>query len=180
MKNPWTQHSSRVILENQWWKIIQDQVTRPDGQPGEYNIVETPGSITVVALTDAQEVILIDQFRYITGRNSLEAPGGGMDSDNPLAEAKRELREETGISAKTWTELGIIQPLNGLVRETMHLFLAQDLDLSQEAPEGAEAISKVLHVPFPEVINQIKNGTIDDGPTIFTFFKVALYLELLK
>ena len=180
MKNPWIQHGSKVILENQWWKIIQDKVTRPDGQPGEYNIVETPGSITVVALTDEQEVILIDQFRYITSSNSLEAPGGGMDSDDPLAEAKRELREETGISAKKWTGLGTIQPLNGLVRETMYLFLAQDLDLSQEAPEKAEAIAKVLHVPFPDVIEQIKNGTIDDGPTIFAVFKAALYLELLK
>lgn len=89
MKNPWTKHSSKVVLQNPWWKVIQDQVTQPNGQPGEYNIVETSGAITVIALTDAREVVLIDQFRYITNRMSLEAPGGGMDSDDPLTAAKR-------------------------------------------------------------------------------------------
>ncbi len=179
MGSPWIKHSSKVILENQWWKVIQDQVTRPDGQPGEYNIVETPGSITVIALADEQDIIMIDQFRYITDVNSIEAPGGGIDSRNPLDDAKRELLEETGITAKKWTELGQIQPLNGLVRETMYLFLAQDLDLTQEKPEVGEAISKVLHMPFSEVIAKIKDGTIDDGPTIFAVFKAALYLGIL-
>lgn len=179
MKNPWIKHSSKVVLQNPWWRVVQDQITRPDGQPGEYNFVETPGSVTIIALTDKQELILIDQYRYIIGRTSIETPCGGLDTDDPLHAAQRELQEETGITASTWTDLGEYQPFNGVVRETMYLFIAQDLDLSGETPELAEGINKVLRVPFPEVTELIKSGTIDDGPTITAVFKAALHLGLL-
>ena len=179
MQNPWKTISSKTLLENPWWEVRQDQIVRPDGSPGEYNIVVTTDSAFAVTITEKNEFILIEQFRYISGKLSLEIPGGAIDHDDPLDSAKRELREETGITAATWTDLGAVLPANGLVREKMHVFIAQDLDFTHEVPEQDEAISRVLHISFPEVLELIKTNKLDDGQSITGIFMAALHLKLL-
>ena len=102
-----------------------------------------------------------------------------MDEGDPLDNAKRELREETGITATTWTDLGEVIPANGFSSEKMHVFIAQDLSFVHEAPEQDEGIGKVLHLPFPEVLELIKTNKLDDGQSISAIFMAALQLGLL-
>jgi len=103
-QNPWQTKSSRLVYENAWIRVREDQVTCPDGQPGIYGVVETRIATGVIALTPQHEIYLVGQFRYPTGEYSWEIiEGGTEDGEEPLAAAKRELQEEAGLVARTWS-----------------------------------------------------------------------------
>src|SRR5690349_16648205 len=106
--NPWRRLSTRPIYENPWIKVREDQVIRPDGNPGIYGVVEFQSwAIGVVPLTEDGDTFLIGQYRYTLDQYSWEIPeGGGAKTETPLEAAQRELREEAGITASTWTYLG--------------------------------------------------------------------------
>ena len=90
-------------------------MVRPDGQEGIYAVLEMRPSVGIVALNDADEGALITQWRYPLGRMSVEIPTGGSEASDPgvLAAARRELREETGLTARSWRELGFVDNSNG-------------------------------------------------------------------
>lgn len=180
MANPWKTLSSKIVLENPWWKIRVDEVIRPDGSRGEYNVVSNNNASMVVALTENNELILIKLYRYITGKLSLEIPGGGIDNDEtPLSCAKREFEEETGITASKWTSLGAVCPLNGLCDEETYYFIARQLDRSREIIQTDEAVQAIVTVPFRDVIKMIKSGDLTDGQSIAAIFLAGLHLDLL-
>jgi len=126
-------------------------------------------AVFVVALTDADEVVLVDLYRYTTGERSIEVPAGGVDAadgTDTLAAAKRELREETGLAASRWRHLGRTQALNGVVDAPEHAFLATGLSLLGGDERAEEGIDQVLRVPFGEVLAMIADGRITDSETI--------------
>ena len=106
---------------------------RPDGQEGIYGVVEMRPSVGIVAVSNADEVALVTQWRYTLDRMSTEIPTGGTEpSDRDLlAAARRELREETGLSARRWRELGFIDNSNGVSTDDAHMFLATGLKREQ-------------------------------------------------
>ena len=121
----WRTHGSRVVYENAWIRVREDEVTRPDGGRGIYGVVETTApSVFIVALTAAEEVLLVGLERYTTGRPSLEIPAGNSEGDDPLVAARRELREETGRVAGSWELVGRSRPTrrtsSAAVRATMN------------------------------------------------------------
>ena len=132
--NPWRTTSSRVVYENAWMTVREDQVIRPDGLPGIYGVVELAPSVGVLALDDAGRVALVRQWRYVHGRVGLEIPTGAIDSsdDSDAAAAARELREETGLTAGRWTRIGQIENSNGATTDVATIFVAQDLHLDVE------------------------------------------------
>ena len=103
-ENPWRTLGSRTVYTNAWLRLREDTVIRPDGQPGIYGVVEMNPSVGVVAVNDVDEIALVTQWRYTLGRISVEIPTGGSEASDPsmLAAAQRELREETGLSARSW------------------------------------------------------------------------------
>lgn len=178
-KNPWTKLSSSVVYRNPWITVREDQVLKPNGKPGIYGVVETRIATGVVALDDRNEVYLVGQYRYPTEMYSWEIPEGGTDpGEDPIDAIKRELREEAGVIANSWMQLGgEIHLSNCFSAERGVLFLARDLSVTETSHEDTEVIS-VKRVPFREALRMVDDGTIVDGMSIMAILRAQRMLDL--
>ncbi|MGI8645469.1 MAG: NUDIX domain-containing protein [Nocardioides sp.] len=173
----WQTHGSRTAYENAWIRVREDRVTGPDGRPGVYGVVEMRhDSVFVVAVTEADEVVLVDLVRYATGGGSVEVPAGGTDGEDPLDAARRELREEAGLEAATWTPLTAMWALNGVCRAREHVFLARGLREVAGEARAEEGITAVRRVPWPEVLRMVREGEISDAESMAALLCAALEL----
>lgn len=180
MKNPWKKLSSKVVHKNPWYAVRKDKVIRPDGKKGEYNVVEFPPSVFIVAINEKKEVLLVQLFRYTTSRVSIEIPAGNTEGQRPLFAAKRELLEETGYKAKQWKQVGKFQAANGILNTESYVYLAQDLTSTEENSKLEEGITKVFTLPFEEVLNMVQQGKFTDGQSMIALFYAALELGYAK
>ena len=166
--NPWVTLDSREIYRNAWITVREDQVLRPDGQPGIYGVVETRVATGVVALTPDQEIYLVGQYRYTMGEYSWEIIEGGTDTaeELPLDAAKRELQEEAGLLAAHWEPLGHeLHLTNCHSNERGHLFLATGLTEVASSPDGTEEL-QVKKVPLQEAVAMVERGEIKDAMSV--------------
>ncbi|WP_278255699.1 NUDIX hydrolase [Nocardioides convexus] len=138
----WQRRSTRTAYENPWIRVREDEVVRPDGSEGIYGVVEVRHpAVFVVPLTEDDEVVLVEVDRYTTGdRSSLEVPAGGTEGQEPLEAARRELREETGLAAAHWQEIGRTQALVGVADAPQVVYLARGLSYA-----GGEAQARGRH-----------------------------------
>lgn len=174
MNNPWKKVSSREVYRNPWISLREDQVINPSGNPGVYSVIETRIATGVVAIDGEDNVILVGQYRYPTDMYSWEIPeGGGEDGESALETAKRELLEETGVTAANWQPLGEeIHLSNCYSSERAYLFLATELTFGAQNTEETEKIA-VKKVPFEEVLRLVDGGEIKDGLSIIAILRAA-------
>lgn len=172
---PWLRHSRRVAYENAWITVWHDEVARPDGAPGVYGIVHFANlAVGVVAIDDSDRVLLVGQHRYALDEYSWEIPEGGVpDGESALEGARRELREETGVDASDWVELGRSHLSNSVSDELAVLFLATRLRSGIATPDGTEALD-VRWFPFDHVLAMTLDGRITDALTVLAIQRVAL------
>jgi 8-oxo-dGTP pyrophosphatase MutT (NUDIX family) len=176
----WRTHATRTAYENPWLTLREDEVTKPDGTQGRYGVVEMRhASVFVVALTDADEVVLVDLFRYTTQSMSTEVPAGGSDGEDPLVAAKRELLEETGLEADSWKRLTTIYALNGVCNAPEHVFLARGMREVGGAELEQEGITGVRRVPWAETMRMVRDGEIDDSESLAALLCAAIELGRL-
>lgn len=177
-ENPWQRLSTREVYRNNWITVREDEVIRPDGKPGIYGVVETRLATGVVALTDADEVYLIGQYRYPMEEYSWEiVEGGSEDEETALQAAQRELREEAGLEADDWQPLGgEIHLSNCFTAERAYLFLARGLREVEAAPEGTELL-QVRRVPFVETMRMVHEGEIKDAMSIMGLYRAEHFLS---
>jgi 8-oxo-dGTP pyrophosphatase MutT (NUDIX family) len=166
----WPVTRTRVAYENPWIVVHEDDVVRPDGTPGTYGVIEVRRpAVFVVALTDADEVVLVTIDRHTVG-TSIEVPAGGTDGEDPLVAARRELAEETGLAATTWRCVGEMSALNGIARAPEVVYLATGLhevgDAGHFGEQLVEGISAVSRVPVREALAMIRRGEITDGESV--------------
>ncbi len=161
--NPWRTLGSRPVYENPWISVREDDVVRPDGDPGIYGVVHYKNTAVGVLPVEDDHVYLVGQYRYPLERYSWEIPEGGCPEDeDPLEAAQRELKEETGLEATNWEKLGEADLSNSVADERAVWFLATGLVAGEQEPEGTEVIG-VRRVPFGEALAMALNGEIPDA-----------------
>lgn len=173
-KNPFKTLSSKVVYQNPWMRVREDAIIRPDGSEGIYGVMESKNSVTIVAMNEKNEVYIIQSFKYPVTEWSWGLPGGGGEGEDALVASKRELAEETGITANKWNLLGETRVSSGLMTERMAVLLAQDLTFGDKIDaDDKDLISEGKFVSFNEIDKMIQNREIDDAQTI-----TGLYLAL--
>jgi 8-oxo-dGTP pyrophosphatase MutT (NUDIX family) len=173
---PWVIRESRQVYRNPFIEVVEDRVTRPDGQPGTYGTVTMRPGVAVLPVDQEGVAYLTREFRYAIGRESIEVAGGGIDSDETAPEAaRRELREELGVEASEWTDLGQVDPFTAVVHSPARLYLARGLTFTDTEHEGTEAIESV-RMPFDEAVRLVMDGTITHGPSCVLILKTARVL----
>ncbi len=173
-ENPWETLGSKVVYENEWIKVREDAVIRPDGQPGIYGVVETRLATGVMAVTEAAEVYLVGQYRYALGEYSWEIIEGGSDAgESALEAAQRELQEEAGLVARDWVALGDeIHLTNCHSNERGYIFVARDLTEVGATPDGTEDL-QLRKVPVAEALAMVDSGEIKDAMTILALLRYS-------
>jgi 8-oxo-dGTP pyrophosphatase MutT (NUDIX family) len=175
--NPWRKLSSRLVYENPWIRVREDQVIAPSGASGIYGVVEARAAVGVVALTAQNEIYLVGQYRYPTECYSWEIPEGGAEgAETPLEAASRELREETGLRASAWEALGgEVHLSNCFTAERAYLFLARGLTVGATEFDPTE---QIVHkkVALTDALTMAMDGVIVDGLTLIGLHRVARLL----
>jgi len=174
-KNSWQTISSREVYENPWIKVDEHQVINPAGGKGIYGKVHFKNkAIGIIPLDKNNNTWIVGQHRYTLSEWSWEIPeGGGPIKVDTLASAKRELQEETGLKAKTWTEIARVHLSNSVSDEVGYVFLAEDLEEGEMQLEETEADLKVKQVPFEEALKMVMKGEITDSLSVIGILKVA-------
>lgn len=163
---------SRIAYENAWLRVREDDVLRPDGQPGIYGVVEIRPSIGVLAFNDKGEIAIVGQWRYALGRYTYEIVRGGSaeGETDMLRAARRELREETGFDAMRWEELGSVDVCNGVTTDVQHLFVANDLRFVGVEQDPMEEIVTAWR-PFEEAVEMAMSGEITEVCSVAAILK---------
>ena len=166
--------SSREVLKNKLFTVAEEEAADPSGFEIKRFIVRHPGSAVMMPVDNKDRVLLVKQFRLPAQRELWELPAGRLDpGESPLQAAKRELREETGYTAKKWVKLASFWATPGYVDEKMNLFLALDLTQGEQQPMDDERI-EVRWFSKTELGDLVRAGKIADGKTIIGYF---LWLE---
>ncbi len=158
--------SSRKVFEGRALKLRVDSVKLPGGRKTTREIVEHENCVAIVALDDADNILLVKQFRKPVEKDLLEIPAGGIDSgETPEDAVRREMREETGFLPQKVAKLGGFYSSPGFCTEYLHLYLATDLVASPLQAEDSESIT-LMRVPLGQITGLIASGAICDAKSI--------------
>jgi 8-oxo-dGTP pyrophosphatase MutT (NUDIX family) len=146
-----------------------DEVAMPGGGTALREVVEHLGAVAVVALDDDGQVVLIHQYRHPLGHRLWELPAGLLDSPDevPVEGARRELAEEVGLAAATWSTLVDVAASPGFTDEVVRVFLARDLSTVERELQGDEEADLVIRrVPLAEAVRMALAGEIVNGAAV--------------
>jgi len=175
---PWKKHSSREIYDNAWISVTEDHVTNPGGGENQYGVVHFKNiAVAVVPLDDAGNTWLVGQERYTLGQYSWELPmGGAPRSEQPIEAARRELKEETGLTASSWTELMRLHPSNSITDEEGIVYVATELQQGEPDFDETEDI-EIRKLPLGDAIAMAMRGEITDAISVAALLRLSVELK---
>ncbi|WP_207429210.1 NUDIX hydrolase [Pedobacter sp. SYSU D00535] len=176
-RNPWKILSEKEIYDNRWINVTEYQVINPSGGQGIYGKVHFKNlGIGILPLDDEMHTWLVGQYRFTLNQYTWEIPEGGCPlGTDPLETAKRELLEETGLTATEWTHLMPFHLSNSVCDEFGHIFMARGLQQGQSEPEETEEL-QVKRVPFEEAYQMVVSGRITDSLSVAAILRVKTLL----
>lgn len=171
-KNPWQTIDSQLIYDNPWIQLTEYQVITPAGTPGIYGKVHFKNiAIGIIVIDENRDTYLVGQFRFPLNEYSWEIPEGGCpEGTDYLTAAKRELKEETGFEAKSWTEILRMHVSNSVSDEFAVVYVAQDLMAGESSPDDTEKLT-VQKIPFKEALAWVMEGKITDSISVAAILK---------
>lgn len=177
MENPWKTKSLEKIYDNPWITVEHHQVVNPSGRDGIYGKVHFKNKALAIIPIDAEGYTwLVGQYRYTLDEYAWEIPmGGGPHSVDILDSAKRELKEETGLTAVKWTQIMRIHTSNSVTDEEGFVFLAEELTHGETEFEETEQL-QVKKIKLVDAIQMVMDGTITDAISIAGLLKVGRIL----
>jgi len=166
--------------KNPWIEVVEDQIIRPDGKPGIFGIVKMMNGISVLPLDEKDYVYLTEEFHYAISKVHIETVSGGIDkNEKPIEAAKRELKEELGIEAKEWIDLGLVNPFTTVVKSSARMFLARKLKFKKDNQEATENI-KLVKIKLEKAVKMVMDSVITHGPSCVLILKANKYLKSIK
>jgi len=171
----WKILSKNEVYDNPWIKVTHHEVIDPGDKPGIYGTVHFKNrAVAILPIDDEGYTWLVGQHRFPLNLYSWEIPEGGCAEGEDLLEAaKRELKEETGLVAKSWEPILTMHLSNAVSDEVSYSFVAKGLTQMESHPDSVEDL-KVKRVAFSEVLKMVKRGEITDALSVGTILKYAL------
>lgn len=172
------QKNSTYVYRGRIINLRLDTAVLPDGKTAQREVIEHPGGVGVLPIDEKGNVLLVKQFRYPYMKETLEIPAGKRDKDgdsDPLVCGMRELKEETGASAKNYIPLGTLYPSPGYTDEVIYMYAATDLSYGEAEPDEDEFIN-LVKMPLNKAVKLVLDGEIPDSKTQVAVLKA----EILK
>jgi 8-oxo-dGTP pyrophosphatase MutT (NUDIX family) len=175
----WKKLESRVVFDNPWITVFEDRVVNPGGGRNDYGHVHFKNrAVAIVPLDEDGNTWLVGQDRYTLGTFTWELPMGGAPlEESPLDAAKRELKEETGLTAVKWTELMQLHTSNSITDEVGVVFIAEQLKEGQSELEETENI-ELRKLKLKEAVEMAVRGEITDAISVAALLAVARRLSV--
>ena len=165
--------SKKTLLASKLFTIKQLKIKMPKGAVRIHDIVERGPTVSVFPLTEKNELYLVEQYRYLHKKQTLEAMAGFVDvGEKPLSAAKRELKEETGLKANKWSVISQFEVAASVLKATNYLFLAKDLEKGMPCPEEDEEI-KLVKIPLKEAVKKVMTGEINHGASMIGILLIS-------
>jgi 8-oxo-dGTP pyrophosphatase MutT (NUDIX family) len=174
---PWTGRSSERLYADEFAEVWVDEVSRPDGEPARRMTMRMKDGVAVLAVDGEGFAHLVRTFRYAVGKECVECvQGGAEEGEEPEAGARRELKEELGIEAEEWTDLGLVDAITSQVYSPSRIFLARGLRFGESDTEATERLQP-LKVKFEDAVRMVLDGEITQGISCALILKAKLLLE---
>lgn len=150
--------------------MVCDEVQLPNGKTSLREGIKHPGAVVIIPFLNETTLIMERQYRYYPGEVFYELPAGKTDrGEDFLTTGKRELLEETGYAAKTWTFISHIYPAIGYADEKMALFAARDLSM-QQIDRDEDEFLEIIEMPLSKAMEMLRRGEITDAKTMVGLF----------
>ncbi len=174
---PYKVLNTKSIYQNKWLNVREDKVIHPEGGQGIFGVVIMKPGATVLALDDQNQVYLVKEYKYAVERDSIELMSGGLDDgEPPLDGAKREMKEELGITATDWTDLGVVDPFTTVINSPNYMFLARNLKGGKQELDDSEQL-EILKISFHKVVNMVMQNEITHSASCVCILKAASFLQ---
>lgn len=171
--DPYRRFRSRELYRNRWLAVEAHEIEHPTGEPGEHLLVVTPPTCAVI-VEDRGDLVFVRQARFAARGRVVEiVKGGAEDGESGIASAQRELLEELGATANSWSRLGRLYEIPSIVGTPVELYVARDVTFAQARPESVESL-EALRLPVAEAMAAAAGGGIDDAVTIAALFRYAV------
>ena len=170
---------SVIKYQTPWMKVTEHSVTFPDGQDGIYSVLQGKDGVLIVAEDDDGKIYIMKEYRFPVRRWVWQFPSGGMEKgETPLQTAQKELREELGLTADEWIDVGSFSPsYGGGMNDRQYIFVARGLRQGTTDREGSEAIGNVRKISLDELWDMTSRGEFEDGQTLAGLLRYKLWLE---
>jgi len=171
----WTTLSSELKYKNPWISVVEDKVKTSWGTEKTYGVVSIVSGVSILPMDSEGYVYLVKLYRYGVKKMGIETAGGTVDEgEDALTAAKRELKEELGITADDWVDLGHLNPLTGVISHRESLFLVRGFTPPNEIPIDDDEHIEMIRIPFQEALNMVMRSEITHGPSAVLILKAAL------